>query len=105
MTTIVRESASQYHLVKRIYSQALSAGDTVILYLDSMSAKIVPETGLTGTLYGPVSFDNGVFDVTVTGPIGAVVTVNDDTKVHPRGVTRRCLPKALSLRLRTSGRP
>ena len=65
----------------------LSAGDTVVLYLDSMSAKIVPETGLTGTLYGPVSFDNGVFDVTVTGPIGAVGTVNDDTKVHPRGVS------------------
>ena len=56
----------------------LSAGDTVVLYLDSMSATIVPETGLTGTLYGPVSFDNGVFDVTVTGP---------DTKVHPRGVS------------------
>ena len=65
----------------------LVPGETVILYLDSMSADIEPTITIADTIYVPLGFDNGVFDITASGPSGPVGTVDDDTKVHPRGVS------------------
>ena len=65
----------------------LQRDETVVLYLHRMSADIEPTITLTDTIYVPLSFDNGVFDVTATGPVGAVGMVNDDTEVRPRGIS------------------
>lgn len=66
----------------------LSVGETVVLYLERVSTDYEPTipSTLGDTIYVPLSFDNGVFDVTASGPIGAVGTVDDNTEVRPRGV-------------------
>ncbi len=66
----------------------LGVGETVILYLRRVSPVDDPTmpSGLTDTIYFPLNFDNGVFDVSVAGPVGAVGRVNDSTEVTPRGI-------------------
>ncbi len=66
----------------------LGVGETVILYLGRVSPVDDPTmpSGLTDTIYFPLNFDNGVFDVLVNGPVGAVGRVNDSTAVIPRGI-------------------
>ncbi len=64
----------------------LNVGETVVLYLHEISADIEPTITLTGTIYVPLSFDNGVFDVAGEGPAGAVGRVNDTAEILPRGI-------------------
>ncbi len=66
----------------------LGVGEAVILYLYRVSPVLEPTmpSGLTDTIYYPLGFDNGVFDVSANGPVGAVGRVNDSTEVIPRGI-------------------
>ena len=64
----------------------LSAGETVILYLRDIATDLLPEVSVIGTLHVPISLDNGVFDVTTTGPVGAVGNIDDNAEIRPRGI-------------------
>ena len=66
----------------------LTVGADVVLYLYGPNIDLEPTipSGLVDAFYTPLGFDNGVFDVSVDGAVGAVGRVNDATEVTPRGI-------------------
>lgn len=64
----------------------LLPGEHVVLYLHENDATKDASITLTDTVYVPIGFDNGVFDVSGTGPIGPVGIVDDSAEVLPRGI-------------------
>ena len=73
----------------------LRVGQTVALYLEEVMAEAPPIITITDRFYVPLSFDNGVFDIS-TGEVGRV---NDDTVVRPRGIRKDMFTEGSEFRL------
>ena len=61
----------------------LAVDDKLALYLAKGTTEYAPTITITDTIYSPVTLDNGVFDMDVTGAVGQV---DDDTVIRPRGI-------------------
>ena len=57
--------------------------DVLALYLRVGTTEYAPTITITDTVYSPITLDNGVFDVDVTGAVGQV---DDSVVVRPRGI-------------------
>ena len=57
--------------------------DVLALYLRVGTTEYAPTITITDTVYSPITLDNGVFDVDVTGAVGVV---GDDVVIRPRGI-------------------
>lgn len=64
----------------------LEKGENVLLYLLERSSVYAPTVTVSDVLYIPISFDNGVFDISASGAAGPVGIVDDNAIASPRGI-------------------
>ena len=64
----------------------LTEDETVVLYLRQKTNTLSP-TITYNTFYTPLTFDNGVFDVSISGAVGPTGRVTDEAVARPRGVS------------------